>query len=87
MFVLLLFVSLRKVSRNNNIMSKFIEIDGVRHRFVETHEAFFCDGACNTKACSLYKLCFEKTRGNPYTYNLCHFFLNGKVYGKFELED
>lgn len=38
-------------------MKVVIEIDGVRHRMVETENVCFCDGAMGTAKCSLLCHC------------------------------
>lgn len=38
-------------------MNVIIEIDGVRHRMVESDGVCFCDGAMNTAVCSLRPYC------------------------------
>lgn len=38
-------------------MNVIIEINGVRHRMVETERICFCDGAIGTDKCSLLPYC------------------------------
>ena len=68
-------------------MEVVIEIDGVRHKLVETDDVVYCNGACGiATSCSLRHVCIAYSRDTKYSTRLCDNFPREKTYSHFEIE-